>query len=78
MAFSYLKDYQKAVSCYKKACELDPGNPGYQRNYEITLDSLHNERHQQSQPQNQSSIGGEQHLMESATRFMNNPEVTSV
>lgn len=40
LAFSYLKDYHKALSCYKKACELDPDNVGYQRNYRLTLNNL--------------------------------------
>lgn len=77
MAFSYIKDYHKATSCYKKACDLDPDNVGYQRNYNLALNSLQNELQQQSQPQIESMVG-QQNLIETAAQFINDPEVSSV
>lgn len=78
LAFSYLKDYHKAVSCYKKACELDPQNVGYQRNYQLTLSNLEAmSSGQQSQPQDESATAPP-NLMATAARLMNDPEVSSV
>lgn len=28
------------MSCYKKACELDPDNAGYQRNYQLAVSNM--------------------------------------
>lgn len=76
LAFSYLKDYHKAVSCYKKACELDPGNVGYQRNYQLTLNNLEKISGSQSQAQNESATAP--NIMETASRLMSDPEVSSM
>lgn len=78
LAFSYLKDYHKAVACYKKACELDPENAGYQRNYQLTLNNLQSVPGQQSQPQGNESGTVPPNLMETAARLMTDPEVSSV
>jgi len=87
LAFSYLRDYQKAVSCYKKACELDPENQGYQRNYQLTLNNLHTNPGPPPSPPpppppSQSPndpIIATPNLMETAARIMNdNPEVSTV
>lgn len=72
-----MKDYHKAISCYKKACDLDPDNAGYQRNYNLALNSLQNELQQQSEPQI-DPIVGQQNLMETAAQFITDPEVSSV
>lgn len=80
MAFSYLKDYHKAVACYKKACELDPENLGYRRNYQLTMHNLqtvHGQPQQQSQPPNETAAAPP-NLMETAARLMTDPEVSSV
>lgn len=77
LAFSYLKDYHKAVSCYKKACELDPENSGYQRNYQLTLSNLQSNAGSPSQSQNESTTESP-NLMETAARLMTDPEVSSV
>lgn len=79
LAFSYLKDYHKAVSCYKKACELDPQNIGYQRNYQLTLSNLQSmSSGQASQPQDETANAVPPNLMATAARLMNDPEVSSV
>lgn len=78
LAFSYMKDYHKAVSCYKKACELDPENAGYRRNYQLTLDNLQSLPGQQTQPQSSESGAVPPNLMETAARLMTDPEVSSV
>jgi tetratricopeptide (TPR) repeat protein len=83
LAFTCLKDYQKAVSCYKKACELDPENLGYQRNYQLTLNNLQTVTEQEipqddSSPTTANSAMGSPNLMETAARLMNDPEVNTV
>lgn len=79
LAFSYLKDYQKASSCYKKACELDPSNQGYQRNYQLSLTNLQTNSGTSQQSPIDPSILGNPNLMETAARMMTeNPEVSSV
>lgn len=79
LAFSCLKDYHKAVSCYKKACELDPENVGYRRNYQLTLNNLQSmSEQQQSQPNNIDTSTVPPNLMETAARLMTNPDVSSV
>lgn len=77
MAFSYLKDYHKAVSCYKKACELDPDNIGYRRNYQLTLNNLHSSCGPDAMPHDESA-GPPPNLVETAARLMTDPEVSSV
>lgn len=72
-----MKDYHKAVSCYKKACELDPQNMGYQRNYQLTLSNLQAMAGQPSQPQPGNSPGTP-NLMETAARLMTDPDVSTV
>lgn len=79
MAFSYLKDYHKAVSCYKKACELDPENVGYRRNYQLTLNNLQSMSGQQQSPTiTVETPTAPPNLMETAARLMTNPDVSSV
>lgn len=94
LAFSYLKDYHKAVSCYKKACELDPDNQGYQRNYQLTLNNLQTVSGSPFPPPPfgvpfppppppaqmlHDPITATPNLMETAARIMtDNPEVSSV
>lgn len=74
LAFTYLKDYHKAVSCYKKACDLDPDNVGYQRNYQLTLNNLQTT----PGPSGPDLQNGTQNIMETAARLMNDPDVSSV
>lgn len=76
MAFSYLKDYQKAASCYKKACELDPENSGYRRNYQLTLHNLETISGTESHTVNENTLPP--NLMETASRLMRDPEVSSM
>jgi len=72
LAFSYLKDYERAASCYKQACDLEPNNVGYQNNYQLTLNHLQN-------PAGISNINlNTPHFMATAARLMSNPEVSSV
>jgi len=73
-----MKNYDKAASCYKKACELDPDNQGYKRNYQITLSNL--QKVSGSPPQSPNEpITATTNLMETAARIMtDNPEVSSV
>ncbi|KAL5237349.1 hypothetical protein ACI65C_004759 [Semiaphis heraclei] len=79
LAFSYMKDYEKAASCYKKACELDPDNEGYQRNYQLTLNNLQTVSGAPPQSPNDPPITANPNLMETAARIMtDNPEVSSV
>lgn len=79
LAFSYLKDYHKAVSCYKKACELDPDNVGYRRNYQLTLNSLHSNCPPEGHLQDENtSTNPPINLAESAARLMSDPTVSSV
>lgn len=75
-----MKDYHKAVSCYKKACELDPNNLGYRRNYHLTLNNL-KELTEQQQRQQQSqgeSASMPPNFIDTAARLMTDPEVSSV
>lgn len=80
LAFSYLKDYQRASACYKKACELDPDNQGYQRNYQLTLNNLQTiSGPPPSQSSNDCPLTASPNLMETAARIMtDNPDVSSV
>jgi len=68
-----MKDYHKAASCYKKACDLDPGNIGYRRNYELTVNNLQRINSQQ-EPEDEVRP----HFMTTASRLINDPEITSV
>jgi len=70
-----MKDYHKAASCYKKACELDPGNVGYRRNYELTVNNLHR---QHEQEHHDDAAEAPTQFMATANRLINDPEVTSV
>lgn len=76
MAFSYLKDFHKASSCYKKACELEPDNVGYRKNLQLTLNNLKSPSESESQPVNETTLPS--NLMDTATRLMRDPEVSSM
>lgn len=79
LAFSYLKDYQSASVCYKKACELDPDNEGYQRNYQLTMNNLQTISGSPSQSSNDFPLTSSSNLMETAARIMtDNPDVSTV
>lgn len=85
LAFTCLKDYRKAVSCYKKACDLDPENIGYQRNYQLTLSNLKAVTTEQDEcaacpactPQPIPAPTSSQ-IMQTAASLMHDPEVSSV
>lgn len=78
LAFTYLKDYSKAVSCYKKACELDPENSGYRRNYQLTLNNLNEGNEPSVEIPSDDTATETPNLMETAARLMTDPDVSSV
>jgi len=75
-----MKDYAKAASCYKKACELDPSNVGYRRNYDLTVSNIHrmNTQSVPVPPPNMPPGAVPPNFMETAARLMTDPEVSSV
>ncbi|XP_050426135.1 small glutamine-rich tetratricopeptide repeat-containing protein beta-like [Adelges cooleyi] len=77
LAFSQTNDFQKAASCYKKALELDPENVGYQRNYQLTLNNMQSNSGNQQPNAADFNIQAPD-LIETATRLMSDPEVSSV
>lgn len=40
LAYSHLEDFHKALSCFEKACKLDPRDESYRINYQYALNSL--------------------------------------
>lgn len=76
-----MKDYHKAATCYKKACDLDPNNMGYLRNYHLTLKNLKEMTDEQERQQQQSqgeSASMPPNFIDTAARLMTDPEVSSV
>lgn len=40
LAFTYLKDYQRAAFYYKSAYDINPNNMGYRKNFILTLEIM--------------------------------------
>jgi len=77
LAFTYMKEFHKAASCYKKACELEPENEGYRKNYELTMNNLERIAAQEGHSENEAGAVPP-NFMDTASRLMNDPEVTSM
>lgn len=76
LAFTYMKDFHKAAACYKKACELEPENEGYRKNYELTMNNLARSA-TQGHSANEPGVVPIP-FMDTASRMINNPEITSM
>ena len=69
-----MNDFGRAVVCYKKACELEPSNINYRRNYQLTLQNLLTQIVNPRSEINSAS----RNLMHTASSLIANPDVTSV